>query len=277
MKTWLITGCSSGIGREIARAALEAGDQVVVTARNLRAIEDFEENYPDRAFVHTLDLASEESMKSAVEAAVAHFGGTDILVNNAGYGYRAAIEESEESAVKAMFETNVFGPGKLMNLVLPGMRAKKNGMIINVSSIGAVRAAVGNGYYSASKAALELISEAVDKESGHLGVQVMIVEPGAFRTSFYDSLKGTEKKIEDYNPTVDKMRLENMVNNHDQLGDPEKAGELIVRIVQTGKLPKRLPLGSDAVAIIQSELKRRLDELDAVKEFSVQTDYEKEA
>ena len=105
----------------------------------------------------------------------------------------------------------------------------------------------------------------------------MIVEPGAFRTSFYDSLKGTEKKIEDYNPTVDKMRLENMVNNHDQLGDPEKAGELIVRIVQTGKLPKRLPLGSDAVAIIQSELKRRLDELDAVKEFSVQTDYEKEA
>ena len=276
MKTWLITGCSSGIGRGIAEAALEAGDQVVVTARKLETIEDFRVNYPDRSLIHTLDLTNEESMKSAVEAAVSHFGGIDILVNNAGYGYRAAIEESEESAVKAMFETNVFGPGKLMNLVLPGMREHRSGMIISVSSIGAVRAAVGNGYYSASKAALELISEAVDKESGHLGIQVMIVEPGAFRTNFYDSLKGGEKKIEDYNLSIDKMRLSNMVNNHDQPGDPKKAGELIVRFVRTGRLPKRLPLGSDAVNIIQSELKRRMDELDKVKEFSIQTDYEQE-
>lgn len=272
MKTWLITGCSSGIGRGIAEAALAAGDQVIVTARNRSAIEDFQAEYPDRAFAFALDLTDEKSMKTAVKTGTEHFGRIDILVNNAGYGYRAAIEESEDLAVKAMFETNLFGPGKLINLVLPQMRERKNGMIINVSSIGAVRAAVGNGYYSASKAALELISEALDKESGHLGIQVMIVEPGAFRTRFYDSLKGTAKRIEDYDPTIDKMRLENMSENHDQPGNPQKAGQLIVRLVQTGKLPKRLPLGSDAVKIIESELKRRLDELETVKEFSIRTD-----
>lgn len=273
MKTWLITGCSSGIGRGIAAAALRSGDQVIATARKPKSIESFLVDYPDQTLVLGLDLTREDSMKAAVEMGLKHFGGIDVLVNNAGFGYRAAIEESEDAAVREMFETNVFGPGKLMNLVLPQMRARKSGMIINVSSIGAVRAPVGNGYYSASKAALELISEAADKESAHLGIQVMIVEPGAFRTNFYDSLRGTEKKIDDYDPAVDKMRLENMVNHHDQPGDPEKAGKLIVKIVHEGSLPKRLPLGSDAVKIIHTELERRLDELEIVKGFSVQTDY----
>ncbi len=273
MKTWLITGCSTGIGRGIAKAALKAGDQVVVTARNTASIEDFNEEYPDRALIQSLDLTDEKSMRQAVDTVLSHFGKIDVLVNNAGYGYRAAIEESEESDIKTMFETNVFGPGKLMNLVLPGMRKQRQGLIINMSSIGAVRAAVGNGYYSASKAALELISEAVDKESSHLGIRVMIVEPGAFRTNFYDSLKGSKKKIEDYNRSVDKMRLENVVNNYEQPGDPLKAGELIVRLVQAGNIPKRLPLGSDAVKVIESELDRRLDELNTVKRFSIQTDY----
>lgn len=136
-----------------------------------------------------------------------------------------------------------------------------------------MRAAAGNGYYSASKAALELISEAVDKESEHLDIKVMIVEPGAFRTNFYDSLKGTNVRIDDYTPSVDKMRLENMVNNHDQPGNPDKAGKLIVRMVQSGNLPKRLPLGSDAVRIINTELERRTNELKEVEQYSIQTDF----
>lgn len=272
-RTWLITGCSSGIGRGIAEAALAAGENAVVTARHTEKLQDLAEQYPETALVLPLDLLDTGSMEQAVKAACAKFGTIDVLVNNAGYGYRAAVEESDEAQVKAMFETNVFGPGRLMNLVLPLMRQQKSGMIINVSSIGAVRAAVGNGWYSASKAALELISEAVDKESAPLGIQVMLVEPGAFRTHFYASLRGGTKKIADYNPTVDSMRLENLVDNQNQPGDPQRAGKLLVQLVQSGKLPKRLPLGSDAVKIIETVLQERLAEVEQVKQYSVRTDF----
>lgn len=242
MRTWLITGCSTGIGRGIAKAVLNSGDQAVVTARNISKIQEFEEKYPDTCMTLSLDLTDENSMEDTVKKAYSRFGRIDVLVNNAGYGYRAAIEESEEAEIDLLFRTNVFGPAKLMNLCLPRMREEKAGIIINVSSIGAVRAAVGNGYYSASKAALELVSDAVGKETEHLGIKMMIVEPGAFRTSFYDSLHGASQAIPDYTPSVGSMRLENMVNNHDQKGDPDKAGELIVELVLSGNLPRRLPL-----------------------------------
>lgn len=274
MKTWLITGCSTGIGRGIAEAALKSGDQVIVTARKTDKIRDFQEKYPETALTEYLDLTDPESMENAVSEGIRKFGKIDVLVNNAGYGYRAAIEESEENAVRKMFDTNVFGPGKLMNLVLPEMRKRHDGMIINVSSIGAARAAVDNGWYSATKAALEMVSEAVDKESSHLGIQVMIVEPGAFRTHFYDSLTEPEKKISDYDTSVSSMRLAGREIRHDQPGDPKRAGELIVKMVQNGTLPKRLPLGSDAVRIIRTVLQDRLDELKEVESFSIQTDYE---
>lgn len=143
----------------------------------------------------------------------------------------------------------------------------------DVSSIGAARAAVDNGWYSATKAALEMISEAVDKESSHLGIQVMIVEPGAFRTHFYDSLTEPDEKISDYDASVSTMRLEGKEIRHDQPGDPKRAGELIVKMVQNGTLPKRLPLGSDAIRIIRTVFQDRLDELKEVEPFSIQTDY----
>ena len=273
MRTWLITGCSTGIGRGIAKAVLDFGNQAVVTARDISKIQEFEAEYPDTCIALSLDLTDESSMKKAVETTYNRFGRIDVLVNNAGYGYRAAIEESEEDEIELLFRTNVFGPTKLMNLCLPKMREEKTGIIINVSSIGAVRAAVGNGFYSASKAALELISDAVGKETEHLGIKVMTVEPGAFRTAFYDSLHGASQAISDYTTSVGSMRLENMVNNHDQKGDPDKAGKLIVELVSSGKLPKRLPLGSDAVRIIRDELKRRLAEVEETESYSVTTDY----
>lgn len=180
MRTWLITGCSTGIGRGIAKAVLHSGDQAVVTARAISKIQEFETEYPDTCAALPLDLTDGNSMENAVKEAYSRFGKIDVLVNNAGYGYRAAIEESEDEEIDLLFRTNVFGPVKLMNLCLPKMREDNSGIIINVSSIGAVRAAVGNGFYSASKAALELVSDAVEKETEHLGIKVMIVEPGHF-------------------------------------------------------------------------------------------------
>ena len=158
--------------------------------------------------------------------------------------------------------------------VLPYMREQKNGAIINVSSIAAARSGVGSGYYAASKAALELMTDGLMKEVAPLGIKVMIVEPGAFRTKFYDtSLKGTQKQIEDYAETAWKTRKENIVDNQDQPGDPDKAGEVIYETIQKETIPKRLLLGSDAVNIVSAEMKERLQEIEAWSDVSKQTDY----
>lgn len=274
MKTWLITGCSSGIGRSIAKAALEKGDQVVVTARNPESVKSLTEAYPDTALAVALDVTKTDSISDALRQAHARFGAIDVLVNNAGHGYRSALEEGEPDNVAELFQTNVFGPVELIKAVLPDMRAQKSGAIINISSIAAVRSGVGSGYYAASKAALELLSDALWQEASSLGIKVMIVEPGAFRTNFYDgSLKGTQMKIGDYAETAGKTRKENVVDHKDQPGDPERAGKVIVDVLNRENLPMRLLLGSDAVTFVRRELKQRLDELDAWEQVSVASDF----
>ena len=274
MTTWLITGCSSGIGRGIAKAVLKHGDNAVVTARNISTVTDIVENYPDTAIAVPLDITNKESIADAVKAAADNFGGVDILVNNAGYGYRSSVEEGEEESVNLLFNTNFFGPIELIKQVLPYMRAQKKGAIINISSIAAARSGVGSGYYAASKAALELMTDGLMKEVAPLGIKVMTVEPGAFRTKFYDtSLKGTQKQIEDYADTAWKTRKENIVDNQDQPGDPDKAGEVIYETIQKENIPKRLLLGSDAVRIVSAEMKERLQEIEDWSAISTQTDY----
>ena len=274
MTTWLITGCSSGIGRGIAKAVLKHGDNAVVTARNISTVADIVENYPDTAIAVPLDITNIESIAGAVKAAADNFGGVDILVNNAGYGYRSSVEEGEEESVNLLFNTNFFGPIELIKQVLPYMRAQKNGAILNVSSIAAARSGVGSGYYASSKAALELMTDGLMKEVAPLGIKVMTVEPGAFRTKFYDtSLKGTQKQIEDYADTAWKTRKENIVDNQDQPGDPDKAGEVIYETIQKENIPKRLLLGSDAVRIVSAEMKERLQEIEDWSAISTQTDY----
>ncbi len=274
MTTWLITGCSSGIGRGIAKAVLKHGDNAVVTARNISTVTDIVENYPDTAIAVPLDITNKESIAGAVKAAADNFGGVDILVNNAGYGYRSSVEEGEEESVNLLFNTNFFGPIELIKQVLPYMRAQKNGAILNVSSIAAARSGVGSGYYASSKAALELMTDGLMKEVAPLGIKVMTVEPGAFRTKFYDtSLKGTQKQIEDYADTAWKTRKENIVDNQDQPGDPDKAGEVIYETIQKENIPKRLLLGSDAVRIVSAEMKERLQEIEDWSAISTQTDY----
>lgn len=274
-KVWLVTGCSSGIGQGIAKAVLKHGDLVVVTARNEEKVKYFEEEYPETALAVSLDVTKNESIEAAVAAALEKFGRIDVLVNNAGYGYRAAVEEGDPEEVNALFATNFFGPIELIKAVLPGMRKQKSGMIMNVSSIAAARSAVGSGYYAASKAALELMTDGLAKECKPLGIEVMTVQPGAFRTRFYDdSLKGTQKKIDDYAETAGKTRKENVVNLHKQPGDPERAGEVLYEMAYSESHPAILSLGSDAVKAVTTTLKARLEELEKWSETSAKSDFQ---
>lgn len=277
MKTWLITGCSSGIGAGIAKAVLKSGDQAVVTARNKDKVMDIVKDYPDTALAVSLDVCDNESIKNAVKEANEKFGTIDVLVNNAGYGYRSAIEEGEVEAVQTLFNTNVFGPVELMKAVLPGMRAQKSGFIINVTSIAAARSAIGSGYYASSKAALELLTNGLMKEVVPLGIKAMVVQPGAFRTRFYDgeSLKGSATEIGDYAQTAGKTRVGRFENKHAQPGDPDKAGEVIVKVVNGDEQPEILSLGSDAVKAVKATLEAKLAELDKWADVSALSDYDK--
>ena len=276
MKTWLITGCSSGIGAGIAKAVLKSGDRAVVTARNKDKVADIVAAYPETALAVSLDVTDGGSIRAAVKEAEARFGSIDVLVNNAGYGYRSAVEEGEIEAVNTLFQTNLFGPVELIKAVLPGMRAQKSGAILNVTSIAAARSAVGSGYYASSKAALELLTDGLHKELAPLGIKVMVVQPGAFRTRFYDgeSLQGTKSAIGDYEDTVGKSRPGNFRNTHQQAGDPDKAGEVIVKVVNGKEWPEILTLGKAAVTAVKSTLEAKIAELDKWAEVSAQADFE---
>ena len=274
MKTWLITGCSSGLGRGIAKAVLRRGDWAAVTARDPAELNTLAQAYPERVLPLRLDLTDRESMEQAVRETCQRFGPIDVLVNNAGHGYRAAIEESAPEAVEELFQTNFFGPMDLTRLVLPQMRARRSGLIVNVTSIGAVRGALGNGYYSAAKGALELASEALAKEVKHLGIRVMLAEPGALRTGFYgERLKSSRLAIPDYDPLAAQYRRGPQTDRHDQPGDPDRAGELIVETALRSDAPFRLLLGSDAVQAAVETLENRLLEARSWAEVSDQSDF----
>lgn len=276
MKTWLITGCSSGIGAGIAKAVLAHGDNAIVTARNKDKVTDIVANFPENALPINLDVTNNESIKEAVQAGLDKFGTIDVLVNNAGYGYRSAVEEGEIEAVETLYQTNLFGPIELIKAVLPTMRQQKSGFILNVTSIAAARSAVGSGYYASSKAALELLTNGLMKELAPLGIKAMVVQPGAFRTRFYDSdsLQGTQTKISDYEATVGKSRPGNFTNAHQQAGDPDRAGEVIFEVVNSDKQPEILTLGKAAVTAVKSTLEAKIKELDEWAEISAKADYE---
>ena len=276
MKTWLITGCSSGIGQGIAKAVLKSGDRAVVTARNKEKVMDIVKDYPETSLAVSLDVCDKESIKNAVKEAYEKFGTIDVLVNNAGYGYRSAVEEGEIEAVQKLYNTNLFGPIELIKAVLPKMREQKSGFILNVTSIAAARSAIGSGYYASSKAALELLTNGLMKELAPLGITAMVVQPGAFRTRFYDetSLQGTKSMINDYEGTVGETRPGNFANTHQQAGDPDKAGEVIVKVVHGDTYPEILTLGKAAVTAVKSTLEAKIAELDQWAEISALCDFE---
>ena len=220
-----------------------------------------------------MDAASNRGLDD-IQELIETFGRLDVLVNNAGHGYRAAVEESEREKIEELFETNFFAPAELIKMVLPIMRSQKSGLIVNVTSVGAVRGALGNGYYSAAKGALELLTEALAKETKHLGIRTMIVEPGAFRTNFYgEHLLGTSRQIADYDVLADKYRKEHLNDQYHQPGDPVKGGKVIVETILSGNMPFRLILGSDALQAAEQVLEDRLKEAKAWDSVSRTTDY----
>lgn len=275
MKTWLITGCSSGLGRSLARTVLEEGYHAVVTARDTEKLKDFQKKYPETAMVLPLDVTDDESVKKAVSAAKKRFGMIDVLVNNAGYGYRAAVEEGEPEDTDRLFRTNFWGPIALIKAVLPDMRAKRNGAIINVSSIAALGTAPGSGYYAASKCALEGLSDGLRIETAPLGIKVMVVEPGAFRTDFAGrSLTQSGTVIADYEETAGARRIGKDMSHGTQQGDPDKGAKLIIKAIEAEDTPFRLLLGSDAVRFAKKNMENRCKEYDRWREFSCQSDYQ---
>lgn len=274
-KTWLITGCSEGgIGAGIAKAVLARGYNAVVTARSTEKVRSIVEKYPDTALAVALDVTDPASISQAVQAAQERFGPIDVLVNNAGYCYRSSVEEADRAGVDKMYETNFFGAITLIQAVLPGMRQRRSGAIVNISSIGAVRTGAASGYYASTKAALELMSEGLNAEVSPLGIRVMVVEPGAFRTHFYDSsLKGADMTIGDYQDTAWKRSPQNAPNQQNQPGDPDKAGDVLIDALESEKPPFRLLLGSDAVRIVRAALEARLREVEEWAEVSARTDF----
>ena len=272
-KTWIITGASAGgIGEGIARAVLAHGDNAVITARSLAKLEGIAADYPDTCLPVTLDMADQEQMKNIVEKTVEKFGTVDVLVNNAGHGYRSSVEEGEDEAVRELFETNYFGPVNMIKTVLPIMRANGSGVIMNTTSIAAERSAIGSGYYASSKAALDLLSDGLRKELAPLGIRVMVIEPGSFRTHFYDeALKSAPLTVDAYKDST--WKNANAENKRQQPGDPLKAGELIYRMAFAEEAPFRLLLGSDAVKAVTTTAQAKIEEAEKFAGQSQSTDF----
>ncbi|MFE5703496.1 oxidoreductase [Rhodococcus koreensis] len=274
MTTWFITGASSGLGAALARAVLEHGDNAVITARNADHVQDLVAAHPNSALAVPLDVTDHDQVVAAVSAGSDRFGGIDVLVNNAGHGYRAAVEEAAVDEVDELFATNFFGPVDLIKQVLPQMRSRRSGTIVNVSSIGAPRSNPASGYYTATKAALEGVSDALNREVAPLGIRVMVLEPGAFRTDFSGrSLNQSSTVIDDYADTAGKRRKENDHTHGTQQGDPDRAAQVIIATVEGKDAPFRLLLGTDAIQIVREELQGRIDEIDEWAHVSATTDF----
>jgi len=242
---WFITGCSTGFGMEIAKHVLELGYSVVVTARAPDDVRDLAQH--GDALILKLDITDRSQVEEAVKAAEDHFGGIDVLVNNAGIGYFAAVEESDEMEIRKMFEVNFFGLCRMIHVVLPGMRKRRKGFIVNLSSIAGLRSFPALGYYNATKFAVEGVSEALWQEVEPLGIKVMLVEPSGFRTDWAGrSANETDHPIDDYASTAH-QNIEHLraMSGH-QSGDPVRAAEAIVHAVECPNPPQRLLLGNDA-------------------------------
>ena len=252
---WFITGCSTGFGRELAKLVLARGWRAVVTARDVTTVKDLIEGFEDRAVAVALDVTNLSQIDTAVALAESKFGTIDVLVNNAGYGYLAAIEEGEDEAVRAMFEANVFGLVNMTKAVLPVMRRQRRGLIINISSIGGLTSFAATGYYHGTKYAVEGISESLALEVRPLGIDVMIVEPGPFRTNWAGpSIKQSATHISDYAATAGERRKQTEARSGNQAGDPVRAAQAIIDASMSAEPPLRLLLGKMALELARKKL-----------------------
>jgi NAD(P)-dependent dehydrogenase (short-subunit alcohol dehydrogenase family) len=272
-RTWLITGVSSGFGRALAQAALARGDRVAGTLRQAGQLDDFRGLAPDRAVPVYMDVTDGDAVERGVREAVGALGHVDVLVNNAGYGLTGAIEELDDRATRDQFEANVFGALAVTRAVLPHMRARRTGTIVQVSSMAALRPRPGLGVYAASKAALEAISEALALEVAPLGIRVLILEPGAFRTDWAGRSMVHVTPIDDYDETVRPTRERLARLDGIQVGDPARAAQAIIEAVDSAEAPLRLALGGDAVDLIRDALAGRSADVAAWEQTSRGTDF----
>jgi NAD(P)-dependent dehydrogenase (short-subunit alcohol dehydrogenase family) len=262
-RTWLVTGASSGFGLAIARAALAVGDWVVATARHPETLSALVEEAPGRVAAVRLDVIHPAEIASAVAAAIERFGHIDVLVNNAGYGTVGAVEELNIDELVTLHETMFFGPLRLTQAVLPGMRERGTGTIVQISSMGGQLAPAGFGAYCSAKFALEAVSEALAAEVDPLGIRVLIVEPGAFRTGFgAERMHRTSRMIDDYAATAGATRAAVDHMDGSQSGDPDRAAAAILTAVSAPQAPLRLALGDDAVDAIRAKHGRLRADLD---------------
>jgi NAD(P)-dependent dehydrogenase (short-subunit alcohol dehydrogenase family) len=271
---WLITGCSTGFGREIAKLVLTRGWRAIVTARDESKIADIAADHPDQALVLPLDVTRRARIDEVVAEATRRFGRIDVLVNNAGYGYLAAIEEGEDEAVRAMFETNVFGLIDMTKAVLPIMRKQASGLIVNISSIGGIASFAATGYYHGTKYAVEGISESLATEVKPLGIDVMIVEPGPFRTNWAGpSIKQSATRIDAYAATAGERRKQTAARSGTQAGDPVRGAQAIIDAALSDAPPLRLLLGKTALELARKKLELLRYDFDTWESTTIAADF----
>ena len=278
IKTWFITGATRGLGKEIALAALRAGENVVATGRNAKDLKKAlaEANAGDRLLAVALDVTDNARPSDVVEAAVERFGRIDVLVNNAGYGQLGFFETLAPQQIETQYWTNVFGLYNVTRAVLPQMRAQRSGHVVNISSIGGVVGFGGSPAYTSSEFAIEGFSEDMAIDLKPFGIHVTIVEPGFFRTDFLEgsSVKYGELTLGDYAEADVEQRVKYSSHSGNQLGDPKKLAQAMLQIVAADQPPLRCAAGSDAVRMTREALEKRLAELDRWRDLSESTDSE---
>jgi NAD(P)-dependent dehydrogenase (short-subunit alcohol dehydrogenase family) len=275
-KVWLITGCSTGFGRELAKEVLAKGYKVAVASRKTSDIDDIVAAYPKTSIAIKLDVTIDAEIKSSVAQTMAHFGQIDVLVNNAGIGYFGAIEESEEVEVRKMFEINVFGLAKMTQEVLPHMRKQRSGHILNVASIAGLRSFPGVGFYNATKYAVDGFSEALAKEVGILGIKVTIVAPSGFRTDWAGrSANESPIIIADYADTAEKNKKTIRGISGNQAGDPVRAVKAMIQVVESETPPMRLLLGAAALRGAREKLEELKNDFDTWASVTEGADFPK--
>ncbi|HDX9688620.1 TPA: SDR family NAD(P)-dependent oxidoreductase [Bacillus thuringiensis] len=276
-RTWFITGTSSGFGRSLAEAVIKYGDKVVATARKVSDIESLKTLAPDRVLTLTLDVHNEHHAEKAVEEAISTFGSIDVLVNNAGYGLLGSFEDVTDEQIRNQFETNVFGLMNTTRAVLPVLRKQKSGHIINMSSAAGVTTFPGFSVYCASKFAVEGLSLGLAQELEPLGIKMTILEPGAFRTKWASVTleQAPTDDMNEYKETAGGIRSWLTSVNGSQPGDPDRAANIIIRLVNSPNPPLQLVLGEQAVQDVKDRLGTHLNDIEDWSDVSVSADFEK--
>ncbi|MFL9931719.1 oxidoreductase [Paraburkholderia sp. RL18-103-BIB-C] len=274
MKTWFITGVSTGFGRALAETLISRGERVVGTLRNEDQRAQFDALSPGKSFGYLLDVRDHDAVRRVVAQIEEEVGTIDVLVNNAGYGYEGSVEEATPQAIRAQFDVNLFGAVSVLQAVLPFMRKRRAGHILNVTSMGGLMTFPGVGVYNASKFALEGINEALASEVRQFGIKVTAIEPGAFRTDWAGrSMTRAARTIGDYASLLEPISVSRAARSGKQPGDPARAALAMIKLVESERPPVHLLLGTDAVKFVREKIATLTKEIDDWESLSVSTDF----